>query len=61
MDINILLQDADLVAALEVIDVADNEIVFEVPGWVAETGMRDGLAFLENKVNAYAFVQVDNR
>jgi len=60
VDINILLQDADLAAALEVIDVADNEIVLKYRDGLLKQVITPGrVAFWKSKVNNYAFVRVD--
>ena len=59
-DMNILLQDAELVNALHVIDVSDNEIVLQYRDGLLKQVLTAGrYAFWNNAVNNYEFIKAD--
>lgn len=59
-DLNILLQDAELANALNVIDVSDNEIVLQYRDGLLKQVLTAGrYAFWNNAVNNYAFIRAD--
>ncbi|MEP7256135.1 MAG: slipin family protein [Ferruginibacter sp.] len=60
IDMNILLQDAELAKALHVIDVSDNEIVLQYRDGLLKQVLTAGrYAFWNNAVNNYQFVKAD--
>ncbi|HMI78671.1 MAG TPA: slipin family protein, partial [Ferruginibacter sp.] len=59
-DLNILLQDAELANALQVIEVGDNEIVLQYRDGLLKQVLTAGrYAFWKNAVNNYEFVKAD--
>jgi hypothetical protein len=59
-DLNILLQDADLANALQVVEVADNEIVLQYQDGLMKQVLTAGrYAFWKNAVNNYEFIKAD--
>jgi len=60
VEINILLQDAALAEALQVIEVNDNEIVLQYQDGLLKQVLTAGrYAFWKNAVNNYAFIKAD--
>jgi len=60
MDINILLQDAELANALHVIEAGDNEIVLQYRDGLLKQVLTAGrYAFWKNVVNNYQFIKAD--
>ena len=60
IELNILLQDAALANALEVIEVSDNEIVLQYQDGLMKQVLTAGrYAFWKNAVNNYEFIKAD--
>ncbi len=60
VELNILLQDAELANALQVIEVGDNEIVLQYKDGLFKQVLTAGrYAFWKNTVNNYAFIKAD--
>jgi hypothetical protein len=59
-ELNILLQDAALAQALQVVEVSDNEIVLQYQDGLLKQVLTAGrYAFWKNAVNNYAFIKAD--
>lgn len=59
-ELNILLQDAALAEALQVVEVSDNEIVLQYQDGLLKQVLTAGrYAFWKNAVNNYAFIKAD--
>jgi SPFH domain / Band 7 family len=60
IELNILLQDADLANALQVIEAGDNEIVLQYQDGLLKQVLTAGrYAFWKNAVNNYQFIKAD--
>ncbi len=60
IELNILLQDAELANALQVIEVSDNEIVLQYENGLIKQVLTAGrYAFWKNVINNYEFIKAD--